>query len=77
MEPDKCEEWAWKTWHAEIPQPRFLPLDTLVRARFLFPRGLQSLRSFSRRAHINSLLSFSRNRKPRSTKQGFCPFDAA
>jgi hypothetical protein len=35
MEPEKCEEWAWKKWPAEIPQPRFLPLDTLLRARFL------------------------------------------
>ncbi len=35
MEPEKCEEWAWKKWPAEIPQPRFLPLDTKLRARFL------------------------------------------
>ena len=90
MEPEKCEEWAWKKWPAEIPQPRFLPLDTLLRARFLSLEwnkpavaALSHLRSVS--THANSLWSLVDlhcpvclrcNGEPHSSKQGFCPFAA-
>ena len=28
-EPEKCEEWNWVDW-ADIPMPRFKPLDTII-----------------------------------------------
>jgi 8-oxo-dGTP diphosphatase len=32
-EPHKCERWEWARWD-ELPEPRFLPLENLLRAGY-------------------------------------------
>ncbi len=33
MEPEKCERWGWFAWD-ELPEPRFLPLQNLLKQGF-------------------------------------------
>ncbi|MBI5654370.1 NUDIX domain-containing protein [Candidatus Uhrbacteria bacterium] len=33
LEPDKCERWEWFSWD-ELPEPRFLPLENLLKQGF-------------------------------------------
>jgi 8-oxo-dGTP diphosphatase len=33
-EPEKCEKWDWFLWN-ELPEPKFLPLDNLLKQGFM------------------------------------------
>lgn len=38
-EPDKCEGWHWMAWD-DVPTPRFLPLDNILRDAKFTPQGV-------------------------------------
>jgi hypothetical protein len=37
MEPDKCEGWHWMDWGESVPEPRFLPLDIILKDKSYSP----------------------------------------
>jgi 8-oxo-dGTP diphosphatase len=43
-EPEKCEGWEWMAWD-DVPVPRFLPLDNILRDASFTPKGVESRRT--------------------------------
>jgi 8-oxo-dGTP diphosphatase len=32
-EPKKCEKWEWFSW-SQLPEPKFLPIQNLIKQKF-------------------------------------------